>query len=91
MNKKIKLNSIQDNFDFALLQKVMWRLVGIERNKIGLEKALNEINRMQKNDLTFLSKKIIESALNRKESRGCHYRTDFLETKNKAEHSIIGK
>lgn len=91
INKKIKLNSVNSNsdFDFVSLQKVMWDLVGIKRNKTGLRKALNEINKMNENNCAFLSKKIIESALKREESRGCHFRTDFLERKNKAVHSVI--
>ncbi len=82
--KETKENSIQDSdstFSLTSLQKVMWNFVGIQRNETGLRKALSEIKKMQKNNFTLLAEKIIESALKRKESRGCHYRTDFPEKK----------
>ena len=37
------------------------------------------------------AKLIVKSALNRKESRGAHYRTDYLNTSPKGEHSVIIK
>ena len=47
---------------------------------------------MPENNLTFLAGKIIESALKREESRGCHYRSDFKEKKKDFEkHLIIEK
>lgn len=91
---KLKVNSVNltenSGFDFSLLQKLMWDYCGIKRNEKGLKKGLTEIKKMQKNNYTFLAEKIIESALNRKETRGTHFRTDFPEM-NKAEHSIIKK
>jgi L-aspartate oxidase len=90
---KIKINCSEQNsgFDSSLLQELMWNYVGIERSERGLKKALNEVKKMKKNNYTFLAEKIIESSLNRKESRGCHYRKDFPEKKKRAEHTIIKK
>ena len=34
---------------------------------------------------------IIKSALHRKESRGAHYRIDYLNTNEDCEHSLISK
>ncbi|PIN98258.1 MAG: L-aspartate oxidase [Candidatus Diapherotrites archaeon CG10_big_fil_rev_8_21_14_0_10_31_34] len=100
--KEIKLSSLQkkennsvqsdSEFNFSFLQKIMWDYVGIKKNRNGLEYALKEINKMSENNYTFLAEKIISSALNREESRGCHYRSDFKEKKREFEkHSIIEK
>ena len=32
---------------------------------------------------------VVQSALNRKESRGAHYRTDYLDKTDICEHSIV--
>lgn len=81
-----------NNFNFSVLQHLMWGLVGIKRNKTGLEKALTEIKAMEKNNCTFLAERIIQSALKRQESRGCHYRTDFKEKKKEFEsHSVLSE
>jgi len=84
------INDIKDN-----IQKTMTDDVGIIRNKTGLLKAQETINsnvellKKMKNENTsdyelqnivLLSKLIIESALEREESRGAHYRSDFDKT-----------
>ncbi|WP_457626665.1 L-aspartate oxidase [Persephonella sp.] len=75
------------------LKKVMWEYVGLERTESSLKEALSAVEQMEnellhcKNsryliDLLYLSKGIILSAKNRKESRGTHYRADYPEEKN---------
>jgi len=75
-----------------VIKKTMWKYVGLERSKRGLETALKDISDLEKKmegyknsryllDLLYLSKGIILSALNREESRGTHYRLDFPEEK----------
>ena len=66
-----------------LLRKTMWDKVGIIRNTKDLEEAADIINEIGKKDIgRFLrlrvlsAKKIVESALNRKESIGAHYIED---------------
>lgn len=73
------------------LQKVMLRYVGLKRDAVGLEKGLDELKRQLKIYETCLTKReeyefanlltlamlTTESALNREESRGGHYRLDF--------------
>ncbi len=88
------------------LKNIMWNGAGIVRNKTSLEYALKEIEKLSseypkiicnsideyefRNMLT-VAEQIVKSALLREESRGAHYRTDFLETKEEAKHSIINK
>lgn len=73
------------------LQKTMWEFVGIIRTKKGLEKALNvfetletQLSKIQTNNrqtielknMLAASKLITKSAHRRKQSLGCHCRTD---------------
>jgi L-aspartate oxidase len=70
------------------IKKTMWEKVGLIRNEENLYFALNDIesienllNKYQNNkylkELVILSKAVIKTALNRKESRGVHYRSDY--------------
>lgn len=75
------------------LQKVMLRYVGLKRDANGLGKGLDELKRQLKIYETCLTKReeyefanlltlamlTTESALNREESRGGHFREDFPE------------
>lgn len=89
------------------IQRLMTDRAGIIRNKHGLEDALNEINKINsvvmqskcsslavielKNMLT-VARLVAESALEREESRGAHYRTDFTKTDDeKWRRNIIKK
>ncbi len=85
------------------LKEIMWKNVGLIRDEQSLKNALSTINsrieQLQKYsnvrmilDIHYLSKGIILSALNREESRGTHFRTDFPEEREKfKKHSIIDK
>ena len=42
-------------------------------------------------NMLIVSKLIIQSALQRKESRGAHYRLDYLNTNEKSKHSLLTK
>lgn len=64
----------------AVLREIMWNSVGIKRTKSGLDSALGGIEVMLLGDIGRLLKlrllsarKIVESALERKESLGAHY------------------
>lgn len=91
----------------AELKHIMWTYVGILRNEKSLtiaNKKLQEIkskfsteakcfNKWEyefKNMLT-VAQLIINSALKRNESRGAHYRTDYTNMKEVAEHSCMIK
>ena len=72
------------------LQELMWEYVGIIRTEAGLRQCLSELNAMKLSDeaqaftieeLEFLNMietgiMIVEAALRRKKSAGCHYRVD---------------
>ena len=73
------------------LKNVMWENVGILRSAEGLNKALSELAKIEAklkftprneaeielNNMVLVSKLITKAALDRTESRGAHYRTDY--------------
>lgn len=74
----------------------MWERVGIVRDKDGLVRALKEFDQIASGNLSTssrnfvtLAKLVAAGALWREESRGGHYRTDFIETEDAFKvHSI---
>ncbi len=77
------------------IQDTMTKYVGIIRNEQGLTKAANIINgigeryislagfslkKLEVANMLTVARLVIESALERKESRGAHYRSDFDKT-----------
>jgi L-aspartate oxidase len=80
------------------IKQTMTKYVGIARDKEGLEKAKQKvdsyyemikdvkntnIHHYEIQNVVLLSKLVIESALERKESRGAHFRRDFQKTDEK--------
>ena len=89
----------------AELQEIMWQGVGVMRSEESLKtansllqnlkskflrnnKCLN-ISEYEFKNMLIVSQIIINSALNIKESRSAHYRTDYPYTKDIAEHSCV--
>ena len=89
------------------LQEIMWDGAGIIRNEEGLKNANLKLQNLKskflrntkclniseyefKNMLT-VAQIIINAALNRKESRGAHFRSDYSYTADIAEHNCIVK
>ena len=89
------------------LQATMWSGVGIFRNEqvmksaqANIEKLSKEFDREDKclskdeyelRNMLITAELIVKSALNRKESRGAHYRVDYLNTNEVCEHSLVDK
>lgn len=89
------------------LKDLMWNNVGIYRNEKSLNDAINGLNELEKEfpkqdkylskeeyefkNMLISAKLIVKSAIRRKESRGAHYRTDYLETNEVCEHSILSR
>ncbi len=89
------------------LQEIMWRGAGILRDEKSLMTALEEVQALSKRfprsvkclnkeeyefkNMLTVSKLIIQSALQRKESRGAHYRLDYLNTNEESKHSLLTK
>lgn len=84
------------------LQTLMWNLVGIERSREGLREAAEQISswrgcnrqsadtfELETANLLTLARAIVAVALERRESRGAHYRVDYPETRTEMQHSIV--
>jgi L-aspartate oxidase len=84
--------------DRADLQRLMWNSVGIERNGVDLSEALIQFERwtvratdvqsMETANLLQLARVTARAALERAESRGAHFRTDYPESFITWEHSL---
>lgn len=91
----------------ADLKDIMWNYCGILRDEKSLMTALEKLDELKskfprtrkcqtkaeyefKNMLT-VARMIVVSALGRKESRGAHYRLDYLKTSEECTHSHITK
>lgn len=101
--KNITKNELQILIDE--LKTTMWENVGIFRSFESLELAKNQVDKIKKDfgnmdicsssseydlrNMIICAELIIKSAINRKESRGAHYRTDYLQTNFDAIHSEI--
>ena len=90
-----KKKDIDASILISEIQQEMTENVGIIRNKEGLMQALKKINsyaelledakcetlkEFELQNIVLISRLVIESALEREESRGAHYRSDFNKT-----------
>ncbi len=82
----------------ARIRDLMWRHVGLERDRAGLETVLDatsEIGRRlsdrpsEARNLLTLSRLVTAAALAREESRGSHFRTDFPESREELRHRMF--
>ena len=89
------------------LKEIMWDNVGIIRTEESLQKAKKEVEKLQKDfkrqrkclnqgeyeyrNMLTVASLIIKGAIERKESRGAHCRSDYTQTLPEALHSNIDK
>ena len=89
------------------LKDIMWNYVGILRSEKSLMTAIEKLDKLQAEfprsykcldkseyelkNMLVVAKLIAHSALNRKESRGAHYRLDYLNTNEDCVHSCFTK
>jgi L-aspartate oxidase len=80
------------------LQKLMWNKVGIERDRSNLSSALAQLARwsidgtdvqsLETANLLQLARVMTRAALEREESRGAHFRSDYPEASITSAHSL---
>lgn len=89
------------------LKNIMWQGAGIFRSEETLKNALDAVENLKMNfhrtakclskseyefrNMLAVAEMVIISALRRRESRGAHFRTDYLQTDEKSRHSILTK
>lgn len=84
----VKNNTFSDNTLLNRIQKLMWKHVGIVREKHGLREALHQIAALLDQEpelptpnrhLLTTAYLVVNAALWRRESRGAHFRRDYPE------------
>lgn len=89
------------------LKNLMWNNVGIYRTEESLKLALKGLEALNKKfqrkdkcstkeeyefkNMLTTAKLVVNSALKRKESRGAHYRLDYLKSEEECKHSLLAK
>ena len=85
------------------LRKMMWQKVGLFRNESTLQEATAQLDRWiedynfytqnprikEVQNMLLVSRLLAEAALQRRESRGCHYRDDYPETSSEGNTHLI--
>ncbi|HEX5285255.1 MAG TPA: L-aspartate oxidase [Bryocella sp.] len=90
-------NRLTDRED---LQRLMWNMVGIERTGSELERGLEQLDSwhvdsaasassLETANLLQLARATTRAALERRESRGAHFRSDYPETSSRWLHSLV--
>ena len=104
-SRSISDNEYDTNLLKTKLKDIMWNNVGIIRTESSLLKAKNEVEQLHKDfkrrrkclsqgeyeyrNMLIVADLIIQSAIERKESRGAHCRSDYTQTNEVAKHSEL--
>lgn len=95
----VKINTCTPPEFLKQIQELMWTHVGIVRDGMNLQHALNQIEAWSAalpdlpgadRNLLTAAKLVVQAALWRQESRGAHYRIDFPDPLPNTMHSIQG-
>jgi len=81
------------------LRRLMWDCAGIQRSAAALRRAASQLRRwrggsggveeLETANLLQLARVLVARALARRESRGAHYREDYLETSAEFQRSLV--
>jgi L-aspartate oxidase len=81
------------------IRTILWERVGVVRDESGLQSAVKELDAMEEElagtvspharNLLLCGRLIARAALQRRESLGSHFRSDFPETAGTPRHSIL--
>jgi L-aspartate oxidase len=92
--KEIEDKGKEDNASISAMRKQMYAGLGLVRDRAGMQKTLKEISTLaaQPNSHSMPARLLVAAmmcvnALEREESRGAHFRSDFPDTAAKAAHS----
>lgn len=80
---------LQDALDYVQLKKIELKEMGIEDKSKTYNRNLVDL--LEFKNILIISELILKSAIERKESRGAHFRTDFNEEKNEFDKNTVVK
>lgn len=74
-------SALSEKENLEKVRNILSKAMGLVRSECPLNDALMSLENLKEFKATRLARLIISSALNREESRGCHYREDFPDLK----------
>jgi len=75
--------------DLMKIREIMTEYVSLERSSQGLSAAFNQLQSLRETRTRNLALLLVDSALRRRESRGCHNRVDFPQSSEEYNKTII--
>jgi len=96
--RRLPLSTKEDGRRILQIRRLAWQEVGLERTEAGLRRALRELRRLswwmpeassRLRNLHTVATLVAAAALERKESRGGHFRRDFSEPSEAWRHRLF--